>query len=192
MTPNASYENTRVANSEIDCRERGRPENVTWTQPLTGAGTFGAFASTPLISEDGVTYVQEDLASNVMAYDLETGEQLWKVGYDAPRARAERPRPRGRSPLRRHQRRRVRARRRVRRGGLEEAGPRVRLRGRGGPEPRLTIQPAVRDGVLHLSEAAKAGGGRALAFDARRRAEQFWSFDTTDEPQGDDTASGGA
>ena len=52
-------------------------------------------------------------------------------------ARAERPRPRGRGPLRRDQRRRVRARRRVRGGGLEEAGPRVRLRGRGGPEPRL-------------------------------------------------------
>ena len=55
----------------------------------------------------------------------------------------------------------------------------------------FTIQPAVRDGVLHLSEAAKAGGGRALAFDAKT-GEQLWSFDTTDEPQGDDTASGGA
>ena len=82
MTPNASYENTRVANSEIDS-ENVDDLNITWTQPLTGSGPFGAFASTPLISEDGVAYVQ-DLASNVMAYDLETGEQLWKVEYDAP------------------------------------------------------------------------------------------------------------
>ena len=55
----------------------------------------------------------------------------------------------------------------------------------------FTIQPAVRDGVLYLSEAAKAGGGRALAFDAET-GEQLWSFDTTDEPQGDETPSAGA
>jgi outer membrane protein assembly factor BamB len=82
MQPNADYENTRVASSEIDS-ENVEQLNLTWTQKLTGAGPFGAFASTPLISEDGVTYVQ-DLASNVMAYDLETGEQLWKVEHDAP------------------------------------------------------------------------------------------------------------
>jgi outer membrane protein assembly factor BamB len=55
----------------------------------------------------------------------------------------------------------------------------------------FTIQPAVRDGVLHLSEAAKAGGGRALAFDAET-GEQLWTFDTTDEPAGDETPSAGA
>jgi len=55
----------------------------------------------------------------------------------------------------------------------------------------FTIQPAVRDGVLYLSEAAKAGGGRALAFDAES-GEQLWAFDTTDEPASDRTPSGGA
>jgi len=49
----------------------------------------------------------------------------------------------------------------------------------------------VRDGVLYLSEAAKAGGGSALAFDAET-GEQLWAFDTTDEPEGDETPSGGA
>jgi outer membrane protein assembly factor BamB len=81
MQPNGSYENTRVADSEIDSGDVDKLAS-TWTRPLTGAGPFGAFASTPLISEDGVTYVQ-DLASNVMAYDLETGEQLWRVDHDA-------------------------------------------------------------------------------------------------------------
>jgi dienelactone hydrolase len=37
----------------------------------------------PLISMDGKTYVQ-DLASNVMAYDLATGTQLWRVDYNSP------------------------------------------------------------------------------------------------------------
>jgi alcohol dehydrogenase (cytochrome c) len=189
MTPNASYENTRVANSEIDS-ENVVDLNITWTQTLTGAGPFGAFASTPLISEDGVTYVQ-DLASNVMAYDLETGEQLWKVEYDAPTI--------GPNGL-----------------AYEDGvlfgvtnGDVFALDAESGDEVwkeqvldydfgvaegqnlGFTIQPAVRDGVLYLSEAAKAGGGRALAFDAET-GEQLWTFDTTDEPEGDDTPSAGA
>ena len=82
MRPNADYENTRVADSEIDS-ENVDELNTVWTQRLAGRGPFGAFASTPLVSADDVTYVQ-DLASNVMAYDLETGEELWRVDNDAP------------------------------------------------------------------------------------------------------------
>ena len=189
MRPNADYENTRVASSEIDS-ENVDELNITWTQPLTGSGPFGAFASTPLISEDGVTYVQ-DLASNVMAYDLDTGEQLWKVEYDAPTIG-----PNGLA---------------YEDGVLfgvtngdvfaldAESGEKVWEKQvldydfgvAEGQNLGFTIQPAVRDGVLHLSEAAKAGGGRALAFDAET-GEQLWSFDTTDEPQGDETPSAGA
>ncbi len=189
MTPNANYENTRVATSEIDA-DNVDELNVTWTQPLTGAGTFGAFASTPLISADGVTYVQ-DLASNVMAYDLETGEQLWKVEYDAPSLG-----PNGLA---------------YEDGVLygvtnddvfaldAESGEKVWRKHvvdydfgvAEGQNLGFTIQPAVRDGVLYLSEAAKVGGGRALAFDATT-GEQLWTFDTTDEPEGDDTPSAGA
>jgi len=55
IRPNADYDNTRVASSEIDA-ENVDELNVVWTQPLTGSGPFGAFASTPLITEDGVTY----------------------------------------------------------------------------------------------------------------------------------------
>jgi outer membrane protein assembly factor BamB len=189
MQPNANYENTRVAASEIDS-ENVDELNLTWMQALTGAGPFGAFASTPLISEDGVAYVQ-DLASNVMAYDLETGEQLWKVEYKAPTIG-----PNGLA---------------YEDGVLfgvtngdvfaldTESGEKVWEKKvleydfgvAEGQNLGFTIQPAVRDGVLYLSEAAKAGGGRALAFDAKS-GEQLWSFDTTDEPQTDDTPSGGA
>src|SRR5919106_6417428 len=82
LQPNADRANTRVASPDIDS-ENVNDLNIPGTQALTGSGPFGAFASTPLISEDGVTYVQ-DLASNVMAYDLETGEQLWRAEGAAP------------------------------------------------------------------------------------------------------------
>jgi outer membrane protein assembly factor BamB len=189
LEPNADRANTRVASSDIDS-ENVNDLNITWTQALTGSGPFGAFASTPLISEDGVAYVQ-DLASNVMAYDLESGEQLWKVEYRAPSGG-----PNGLA---------------YEDGVLfgvttgdvfaldAESGEEVWKEKVLDYEPGLaegqnlgfSIQPAVRDGVLHLSEAAKAGGGRALAFDAKS-GEQLWSFDTTDEPQSDETPSGGA
>ena len=137
-----------------------------------------------------MAYVQ-DLASNVMAYDLETGEQLWKVEYKAPTIG-----PNGLA---------------YEDGVLfgvtngdvfaldAESGEKVWEKQvldydfgiAEGQNLGFTIQPAVRDGVLHLSEAAKAGGGRALAFDAET-GEQLWTFDTTDEPQGDETPSGGA
>ena len=189
LKPNSDFANTRVANSEIDS-ENVDELNITWTQPITGAGPFGAFASTPLISEDGVAYVQ-DLASNVMAYDLETGEQLWKVEYKAPTIG-----PNGLA---------------YEDGVLfgvtngdvfaldAESGEEVWKKQvldyefgvAEGQNLGFTIQPAVRDGVLYLSEAAKAGGGRALAFDAET-GEQLWSFDTTDEPEGDNTPAAGA
>jgi len=189
MRPNGSYENTRVASSEIGS---GNVEelNTVWTQPLTGAGPFGAFASTPLISDDGVAYVQ-DLASNVMAYDLQTGEQLWKVEYDAPTIG-----PNGLA----HEDGVLFG---VTNGDVfalnADSGEEVWKKKvldydfgvSEGQNLGFTIQPAVRDGVLHLSEAAKAGGGRALAFDAET-GEQLWAFDTTDEPEGDETPSAGA
>jgi alcohol dehydrogenase (cytochrome c) len=189
MRPNADHENTRVASSDIDSGNVDEL-NLTWTQPLTGSGPFGAFASTPLISEDGVAYVQ-DLASNVMAYDLETGEQLWKVEYKAPTIG-----PNGLA----HEDGVLFG---VTNGEVfaldADSGDEVWKKDvldyefgvAEGQNLGFTIQPAVRDGVLHLSEAAKAGGGRALAFDAGT-GEQLWSFDTTDEPQTDDTPSGGA
>jgi outer membrane protein assembly factor BamB/plastocyanin len=189
MQPNGTFENTRVANSEIDSGNVDQLR-IAWTQPLTGAGPFGAFASMPLITDDGTAYVQ-DLGSNVMAYDLETGEQLWKVEYDAPTIG-----PNGLAyedgvlfgttngevfALDAESGKEVWKKRILKYDfGVAE-----------GQNLGFTIQPAVRNGVLYLSEAARAGGGRAFGFDAKT-GEQLWAFDTTDEPQGDGTPSGGA
>ena len=62
-------------------------ENVSelgeaWTVPITGGGTFGNYASTPIVL-DGVVFTQ-DLTSNVKAIDLESGEVLWEKKYDSP------------------------------------------------------------------------------------------------------------
>jgi len=189
MQPNGNYENARVANSEIDSGNVDEL-NISWSQPLTGFGTFGAFAATPLISANGVAYVQ-DLGSNVAAYDLDTGEQLWSVKYDRPTIG-----PNGLA---------------YEDGVLfgvtnneifaldADSGEEVWKKKvldyefgvAEGQNLGFTIQPAVREGVLYLAEAAKTGGGRALAFDAKT-GEQLWAFDTTDEPSGDETPSGGA
>ena len=50
--------------------------------PIKGGGTFGNYASTPIIA-DGVVYTQ-DLTSNVKAIDLETGDVRWSRDYDSP------------------------------------------------------------------------------------------------------------
>ena len=189
MQPNGNYENTRVASSDIDAENVGELD-VAWSQPLTGAGPFGAFAATPLISEDGVAYVQ-DLGSNVAAYDLETGEQLWSVEYDQPTIG-----PNGLA----YEDGVVFG---VTNGEIfaidAETGDEVWKKKvldyefgvAEGQNLGFTIQPAVRDGVLYLAEAAKTGGGRALAFDAQT-GDQLWAFDTTDQPARDRTPSGGA
>ena len=190
LKPNADDANTRVASSSTIDAGNVDDLRIAWTQPLTGKGPFGSFASTPLLDENGTTYVQ-DLASNVFAYDLETGEQLWEVAYERPTLG-----PNGLA---------------YEDGSVygvtdtdvfaidaatgQETWKRTIVTGESGYAEGqtlgLTIQPAVRDGVLYLTEAAKAGGGDILALDASDGSE-MWKFDTTDEPTGDRTASGGA
>ena len=55
---------------------------VAWTVPIIATGTFGAYATTPVVS-NGVVYTQ-DLASNVYAINLETGKLLWIKKYNSP------------------------------------------------------------------------------------------------------------
>ncbi len=79
--PNQDLGNRRVATSEIDSgnvNELG----VAWTVPIEGGGTFGNYASTPIIA-DGVVYTQ-DLTSNVKAIDLESGDVKWSREYNSP------------------------------------------------------------------------------------------------------------
>jgi outer membrane protein assembly factor BamB len=80
-TPNGDLANRRVATSEIDSGNVDQL-GVAWTVPIEGGGTFGNYASTPIVA-DGVVYTQ-DLTSNVKAIDFETGNVKWSKDYNAP------------------------------------------------------------------------------------------------------------
>jgi outer membrane protein assembly factor BamB len=79
--PGVDAANTRNPKSEIDSSNVGSLA-VSWTSPIPGASNFGSYASTPVIDE-GVIYSQ-DLASNVQALNLETGEVLWTATFEQP------------------------------------------------------------------------------------------------------------
>src|SRR4051812_15471226 len=80
--PNGDLQNTRVATSSKISAANVATLGVAWRAPITATGTFGGYASTPIIS-DGVVYTQ-DLSSNVAAYSLQSGKELWKHSYDSP------------------------------------------------------------------------------------------------------------
>jgi outer membrane protein assembly factor BamB len=76
--PNVDPSNSRHASGPIDSSSVSELE-VAWTLPLTAASTFGAYSSSPAVS-NGVIYSQ-DLESNVQAINLESGDVLWTKKY---------------------------------------------------------------------------------------------------------------
>ena len=80
-SPNGNLANTRFAGGPIDS-STVKKLGVAWHMPLTAKSLFGAYSSTPIIS-DGVIYSQ-DLESNVQAIDLQTGKVLWTKTYESP------------------------------------------------------------------------------------------------------------
>lgn len=80
--PNGDYANTRVARGSEISSDNVTDLGIAWAKRITATGTFGGYASTPLIV-DGVVYTQ-DLESNVRAYDLESGDPKWEREYDSP------------------------------------------------------------------------------------------------------------
>jgi outer membrane protein assembly factor BamB len=79
--PGVDAANTRNPKSEIDSSNVGSLA-VAWTAPIPGTSNFGSYASTPVIDQ-GVIYSQ-DLASNVQALDLDSGEVLWTATFEQP------------------------------------------------------------------------------------------------------------
>lgn len=79
--PGVDALNTRHVKGEIDSSSVGDLA-VAWTTPIPGTSSFGSYASTPVIDR-GVIYSQ-DLASNVQALNLETGEVLWTATFEQP------------------------------------------------------------------------------------------------------------
>jgi len=79
--PGVDPANTRHVKGEIDS-STVTDLAVAWTAPIPGTSNFGSYASTPVIDK-GVIYSQ-DLASNVQALNLETGEVLWTATFEQP------------------------------------------------------------------------------------------------------------
>jgi outer membrane protein assembly factor BamB len=79
--PGVDAANTRKADSTIDSSNVSSL-SVAWKANIPGTSNFGSYASTPVIDK-GVIYSQ-DLASNVQALNLETGEVLWTASFEQP------------------------------------------------------------------------------------------------------------
>jgi outer membrane protein assembly factor BamB len=79
--PGVDAANTRKPKSQIDSSNVSSL-GVAWTANIPGTSNFGSYASTPVIDK-GVIYSQ-DLASNVQALSLDSGEVLWTRTYGQP------------------------------------------------------------------------------------------------------------
>jgi outer membrane protein assembly factor BamB len=79
--PGADAQNSRDVGGPINSANVSTL-GVAWTVPIVASGTFGAYATTPVVS-NGVLYTQ-DLASNVYAINLSTGKLLWIKKYNSP------------------------------------------------------------------------------------------------------------
>lgn len=77
--PNGDLRNTRRVGGPITAKN-AKKLKLAWSHPIDGAGNYGSYTATPVIDR-GVIYGQ-DLASNVEAIDLRTGETLWRTEYN--------------------------------------------------------------------------------------------------------------
>jgi outer membrane protein assembly factor BamB len=78
--PNGPQTETREVASEINSSNVSEL-GVAWTSPIIGNGSYGGWATTPVIV-NGVVYAQ-DLESNVYAIDYKTGKVLWTKKYNS-------------------------------------------------------------------------------------------------------------
>src|SRR5579863_1321602 len=78
--PNGNLSNTRYTGGPID-RTTVKQLGVAWHLPLTAKSLYGAYSSSPIVS-NGVVYSQ-DLESNVQAIVLQTGKVLWTKTYES-------------------------------------------------------------------------------------------------------------
>jgi outer membrane protein assembly factor BamB len=77
--PGVDTASTRFVEGSVNAQNAPELE-VAWTLPLSAESTYGAYSATPVIA-GGVIYSQ-DLASNVQAIDLESGEVQWTKNYE--------------------------------------------------------------------------------------------------------------
>lgn len=79
--PGVDLSSTRFVGGPIN-RGNAAQLKEAWSLPLNAQSSYGSMSSTPVIA-DGVIYAQ-DLVSNVVAIDLESGDVLWRKNYEEP------------------------------------------------------------------------------------------------------------
>ena len=79
--PGGDLQNTRNIPGSINSSNVASLKQV-WTQPIKGTGSFGTYATTPIVV-GGVVYTQ-DIDSNVYAINFKTGKLNWYKKYNSP------------------------------------------------------------------------------------------------------------
>lgn len=79
--PNFDTSNTRRTSGPIDRADVSKLATA-WSMPLTARSAYGSYSASPIVS-GGVIYSQ-DLASNVQAIDLKTGQVVWTKSFSSP------------------------------------------------------------------------------------------------------------
>jgi outer membrane protein assembly factor BamB len=189
--PNVNVQNTRSIKSDINT------ENVStlkpaWAVTVKGSGIFGSFAGGPVFSPDGKTVYLQDLANDVFAVNMESGEIEWE--YDVPETATNGEGPNGVSYYE---------------GNLygETNTAAFALSAETGEKvwetPNLAekvgqgfnIQPQPYEGKIFLSTSGQLKGGIAYALDAKT-GKVLWEFEETkekkDKEAGGELGTGGA
>jgi alcohol dehydrogenase (cytochrome c) len=79
--PGADLQNTRNVPGPIKSSNVAKLKQA-WTVPIKATGTFGTYATTPVVV-GGVVYTQ-DIGSNVYAINLKSGKVVWYKKYNSP------------------------------------------------------------------------------------------------------------
>ncbi|HTR75601.1 MAG TPA: PQQ-binding-like beta-propeller repeat protein [Solirubrobacterales bacterium] len=189
--PNVNIQNTRSIESGITS-ENVAELKPAWEVELKSAGVFGSFAANPVFSPDGKSVYLQDLANDVFAVNLESGEIEWE--YDVPSTATNFEGPNGVSYYE---------------GDLygetntaafalsAETGEKIwetpelaEKKGQG-----FNIQPQPYEGKIFLSTSGQLNGGIAYALDAKS-GKVLWEFQETKEKKdrqaGGELGTGGA
>jgi quinohemoprotein ethanol dehydrogenase len=189
--PNVNVQNTRAIESAIT------PENVStlkpaWAITVNGTGAFGNLSGGVVFNPDGKTLYEQDLAGDVFAVDVESGEIEWE--HPAPKGEESVNGPNGVTYYE---------------GNLygefalnafalnAETGEKVwetpGLAEKKGQ--KFNMQPQPYEGKIFLSTSGQLHGGVAYALDAKS-GKVLWKFEETKEPKersvGGEAGTGGA
>jgi outer membrane protein assembly factor BamB len=79
--PNGDTSNTRYTQGPINSGNVSQLQQA-WTLPLSAKSQYGSYSASPIIS--GGAMFSQDLASNVQAINLKTGDVIWTKSYESP------------------------------------------------------------------------------------------------------------